>query len=93
MAMGRFWVTNPTQQAPGVRKKGTGSSESQLGYCKGKWFQTGRGLACIQGQSFLMLRVVKQWHRLPREVVDTPWRHQGQDGWGSEHLMELWVSL
>jgi len=39
------------------------------------------------------IRVVRHWHRLPREViVPIPADTQGQ-GMGSEHLMELWVSL
>ena len=43
---------------------------------------------------------VKHWHRLPREVDapraggrPVPADTAGQTGWGSEHLMELWVSL
>ena len=37
---------------------------------------------------------VKHWHRLPRLVVaPIPADTQGQAGWGSEHLMELQVSL
>ena len=34
------------------------------------------------------------WHRLPREVVVPHPCRQPRSGWmGSEHLMELWVSL
>ena len=41
-----------------------------------------------------MLWVVRHWHRLPREaVMPIPGDTQGQAGPGSEHLMELWVSL
>jgi len=40
-------------------------------------------------KNLLTVRTVKYWHRLPREAVGT----QGQAGWGSEHLMELSVSL
>ena len=38
--------------------------------------------------------MVRHWHRLPRELwVPHPCR-QPRSGWmGSEHLMELWVSL
>ena len=38
--------------------------------------------------------MVRQWHRLPREVVGAPIPADTQrSGWmGSEHLMELWVS-
>ena len=37
---------------------------------------------------------MKHWHRLPRLVVaPIPADTQGQAGWGSEHLMELQVSL
>ena len=38
--------------------------------------------------------VMSHWHRLPRDVVvPHPQRHP-RSGWmGSEHLMELWVSL
>ena len=41
------------------------------------------------------IRVVRHCHRLPREVVDapTPGSIQGEAVWGSEHLMELKVSL
>ena len=44
------------------------------------------------------VRVVKHWHRLPREVgisgdILHPWRYS-RSGWmGFEHLIELWVSL
>ena len=35
----------------------------------------------------------EQWHWLPKEVVvPRPWR-RSNSGWGSEHLMELRVSL
>ena len=41
-------------------------------------------------EEVLYNRVVRHWHRLPREVVGAhPWRHP-RSGWrGSEHLMEL----
>jgi len=41
------------------------------------------------------IRVVRHCHRLPREVVDapTPGSIQGEAVPGSEHLMELKVSL
>jgi len=42
---------------------------------------------------FFIIRAVKNRHRLSREVVDAPWKHSGQAGWDSEHLIELWVSL
>jgi len=33
-------------------------------------------------KKFFMIRAVRQWHRLPREVVvPHPCRHQGQAGW------------
>jgi len=40
---------------------------------------------------FFTIKILKHWHRLPREVVDAPSLEtfQGQAGWGSEHLMEL----
>ena len=38
--------------------------------------------------------LVKLWHRLNREVVVPHSSRQPTSGWmGSEHLMELWVSL
>jgi len=39
-------------------------------------------------------KALKNWHGLPREVVVLhPCRHL-RSGWmGSEHLVELWVSL
>jgi len=41
-----------------------------------------------------MIRVVRHWHRLPREVVvPHPWRHSVSSWRGSEQLMELWLSL
>jgi len=41
-----------------------------------------------------MIRGVRCWHRLPREVVvPHPWEHPGSGGRGAEHLMEVWVSL
>jgi len=40
------------------------------------------------GKKLVAVRVVRCWHRLPREVVDAP-STQGQAGWGSAHLMEL----
>ena len=40
------------------------------------------------------LRAARHWHRLHREVVvPRPWRQPGSGWMGSEHLMELWVSL
>jgi len=40
------------------------------------------------------VRVVRHWHRLPREVVvPHPWRHSVSPWRGSEQLMELWLSL
>jgi len=38
---------------------------------------------------------MRRWHRLFREVlvIPIPGDTQGQAGQGSEHLMELWVSL
>jgi len=38
---------------------------------------------------------VTRWQRLPREGggCPVPVYTQGQAGWGSEHLMEVWVSL
>ena len=45
-------------------------------------------------EKVFMIRVVRCWHRLPREVVvPHPWEHPGSGGRGSEHLMEVWVSL
>jgi len=38
---------------------------------------------------FFTIRVVRHWHGLPRDEMDT----QGQVGRGCEHLMELWVSV
>jgi len=37
-------------------------------------------------KKFFTMRVLKHWHRLPREVVDTPLPVvvQGQVGWSSE---------
>ena len=41
----------------------------------------------------LLIRVVKQWHRLPTVVDPPPWRRP-RSGWrGSEHLIELQVTL
>ena len=40
------------------------------------------------------IRVVRQWHRLPREVVVPHPCKQPRLGWrGCEYLLELWVSL
>jgi len=40
-----------------------------------------------------MVRIVRHWHRLPREGVPHPCRHP-RSGWtGPEHLLELQVSL
>jgi len=36
---------------------------------------------------------MKYWNRLPQEVGDVAENTQGQAGWGSEHLVELWASL
>jgi len=45
-------------------------------------------------EKFFTLRLVRHWHRLHGEVVvPHPWRHPVSGWMGSEHLMELWVSL
>ena len=45
-------------------------------------------------KKFFTVRVVRHCHRLPRDGgCPIPGDTQGQAGWGSEHLMELWVSL
>jgi len=75
------------------KKEGDGLFRKPVGILQGEMVSNWKRFSLYTRTKFLMLRVVKQWHRLPREVVDTPWRHQGQDGGGSEHLMELWVSL
>ena len=38
---------------------------------KGKWFQMKRFRLDMRKKAF-MIRVVRHWYRLPREVVDTP---------------------
>lgn len=35
------------------------------------------------------LRLLRHWHRLPRDVVDAPSSIQSQAGWGSVQLIEL----
>ena len=43
---------------------------------------------------FFKIRAVKNWHRLPREVVGAPFLQISKvRGWGSELLMEPRVSL
>ena len=45
-------------------------------------------------KKFFLIRVVRQWHRLSREVVVPHPCRQPRSGWrSSEQLMELWVSL
>lgn len=42
----------------------------------------------------LMIRAVRQSHRLPKKAVAAPSLQIPEvRGWGSEHLMELWVSM
>jgi len=42
----------------------------------------------------ILIRAVRHWHRLPRDVVVLHHCRHPRSGWrGSEHLMELWVSL
>lgn len=45
-------------------------------------------------KKFFRIKLVKPWHRLPREAVGGyPWSHPKSDWMGSEYLIGLWASL
>jgi len=45
-------------------------------------------------KKFFTIGVVGHWHKLPGVGgCPIPGDSQGKAGWGSEHLMELWLSL
>ena len=88
----RLWgdLTAAFQYLKGANKKG-GDKLFSRACCDRTW---GNGFNIKEGRfrldrrkTFSMMRVVKHWGRLPREVVDAPSLgtfKEGQVGWGSE---------